>query len=161
MLKAALGDLRKTCVWMAFFAASFVFMYLGIVLLTKFLFLYFRGFIPDFSPYIIRAVFYPMAALSVWASFYVKKRRYSVERLKVALKKPEEIIKYLLITFIILVSLAEAPLICGFFLFFLGAMFLDFYILAAASLVMVFLCVPDVEMLEQRIKEAIKGKSTR
>lgn len=158
MLRKALDDLRKSCFWMSVFASFFVFMYLGVVLLTKFMFVYFSGFVPDIDPNIFRALFYPLAALSVWAAFFIKKRRDSVERLKAAIaKKPDEVIKYLLITFIISVTLAFSPLICGFFMFFLGAMFIDFYILAAVSLALVFTSIPKPDFLEERIKDALKG----
>jgi hypothetical protein len=119
MIRTALEDLRRSCIWMSFFAASFVFMYLGVVLLTKFRFTYFQGYLLEADPGMLRAVFYLLAGASVWLGVYMKKKRASRERLAAALKEPSSLLRYLLVTFIFAVALALVPLLSGFFLFFL------------------------------------------
>lgn len=157
MIRTALEDLRRSCVWMSFFAASFVFMYLGVVLLTKFRFVYFQGYLLEADPNLLRVVFYLLAVASVFAGVFMRKKRASKERLSAALKDSSALIKHLLVTFILAVALALIPLLSGFFLFFLGALYTDFYLLAAASLVLIYMSVPRIDFWEARIKDAVKG----
>lgn len=157
MIRAALEDLRRSCIWMSFFAASFVFMYLGVVLLTRFRFTYFQGYLLEADPGLLRAVFYLLAGASVWLGVYMKRKRASRERLTAALMEPSSLLRHLLVTFIFAVALALVPLLSGFFLFFLGAMFIDFYLLAALSLVLIYMSVPRVEFWEERITDALKS----
>lgn len=157
MIRTALEDLRRSCIWMSFFAASFVLMYLGVVLLTKYRFVYFHGYLLEADPNLLRAVFYLLACASLWAGAVMKKKRASKERLSAALKDSSALLRHLLVTFIFAVALALVPLLSGFFLFFLGALYIDFYILAAISLALIYLSVPRVEFWESRIKGAIKG----
>lgn len=157
MIRAALEDLRRSCIWMSFFAVSFVFMYLGVVLLTKYRFTYFQGYLLEADPTILRLVFYLLAGASVWAGISLKKKRASRGRLAAALQEPSALLRHLLLTFIFAVALALVPLLSGFFLFFLGAMYIDFYVLAAVSLVLIYLSVPRVEFWEERIKDSLKG----
>ncbi len=157
MIRTALEDLRRSCIWMSFFAVSFVFMYLGVVLLTKYRFTYFQGYLLEADPSMLRLIFYLVAGASVWAGISVKKKRASMERLTAALREPSALLRHLLVTFIFAVSLALVPLLSGFFLFFLGAMYLDFYVLAVLSLVLIYLSVPRVEFWEERIKDLMKA----
>jgi len=79
------ATLRRTCVMMAVFAGSFILVYGGVVALTKFVYIYFRGFIPDFNENILRAIFYALSIGSFAASRFLYKKRYSPEGLKARL----------------------------------------------------------------------------
>ena len=150
-------SLRRTCIMMAVFAGSFIFIYGGVVALTKFVYIYFRGFIPDFNENILRAVFYAVSIASFAAFRILSRKRYSPEGLRGRLKDPDTLVKHLLMTPVIGMALAEAVLISAFFLFFLSAMYIDFIILALLSSAMIIMSVPGVQFLENRVNEAGKG----
>lgn len=147
-------SLRRTCIMMAIFAGSFILVYGGVVALTKFVYIYFRGFIPDFNENILRAIFYSISVASFIAFRVLFKKRYSPVGLGSRLKEPDSLLRYLLMTPVIGMALAEAVLISAFFLFFLSAMYIDFIILAALSSVMIFMSIPGVEFLENKVNEA-------
>lgn len=150
-------SLRRTCMMMAIFAGSFILVYGGVVALTKFVYIYFRGFIPDFNENILRAIFYALSIVSFAASRFLYKKRYSPEGLKARLKDPDALVRHLLMTPVIGMALAEAVLISAFFLFFLSAMYVDFIILAILSAVMIITSIPGVQFLESRVSEASRG----
>jgi len=142
---------RRTCVMIAVFAASFILVYAGVVALTKFVYVYFRGFIPEFSENALRAIFYPVAVASFAFSRAVYKRRYSPEAISARSSTPDLLVKHLLMTHVIGMALAELVLICAFFLFFLSAMYLDFIVLALLSAVTIVMGVPSVEFLDSKL----------
>lgn len=148
------ATLRRTCMMMAVFAASFILVYGGVVALTKFVYIYFRGFIPEFNENILRAVFYAISIASFFVSREIAKRRYSPESLKTRLDDPDTLVRYILLTPVIGMAFGEAVLVCAFFLFFLSAMYVDFIILALLSLFMIIKSVPKAEFLEDRVNEA-------
>jgi hypothetical protein len=150
-------SLRRTCMMMAIFAGSFILVYGGVVALTKFVYIYFRGFIPDFNENILRAIFYALSIGSFAASRFLYRKRYSPEGLKARLKDPDALVRHLLMTPVIGMALAEAVLISAFFLFFLSAMYVDFIILAILSAVMIITSIPGVQFLESRVNEASRG----
>lgn len=152
------ATLRRTCMMMAFFAASFILVYGGVVALTKFVYVYFRGFIPDFSENLLRAAFYGISAASFFASRAISKKRYSPESLKTRLGDADALVRHLVLTPVIGMAFAEVVLISAFFLFFLSAMYVDFIILAACSLAMIAWSVPGVKFLEERVNAA-RGSS--
>ncbi len=155
---------RRTCVMIAVFAASFIVVYAGVVALTKFVYVYFRGFLPELNENILRAVFYAIAIASFAAFRVIFKRRYSPQALVPRLKDPDGLVRHLLMTHVIGVALAEAVLICAFFLFFLSAMYVDFVILALLSLLIIILSVPGLGFLENRInslKNPVDSRSGR
>jgi hypothetical protein len=139
---------------MAVFAGSFIFVYGGVVALTKFVYIYFRGFIPDFNENILRAVFYSLSAASFAVFRILTKKRYSPQAIRGRLKDADTLVKHLLMTPVIGMALAEAVLVCAFFLFFLSAMYIDFIILAILSLLMIIMSVPGLKFLEDRVNEA-------
>lgn len=151
-------SLRRTNIMMAVFAGSFILVYGGVVALTKFVYIYFRGFIPDFNENILRAVFYAISIASFAAFRIVLKRRYSPVGLGNRLKDPDGLLRYLLMTPVIGMALGEAVLISAFFLFFLSAMYIDFIILALLSSVMIFMSIPGVQFLENKVNEAGKSR---
>jgi len=131
MEKEIIKGIRRSVTLLAVFAAAFVLMYSGVVILVKFLYIYFQGFIPDFNENILRAVFYGLSALSVAAAALISKARYSPEKVRNRAVDAEALLRYLLITPVISMAFAEAVLIFGFFLFFLSALYVDFFALAA------------------------------
>ena len=151
-------SLRRTCIMMAVFAGSFILVYGGVVALTKFVYIYFRGFIPDFNENILRAIFYGASIASLVAFRIILKKRYSPVGLRSRLKDPDSLLRYLLMTPVIGMALAEAVLISAFFLFFLSAMYIDFIILALLSSVMIVMSVPGVQFLENKVDEARKTR---
>ncbi|MBI2400437.1 MAG: hypothetical protein HYV23_05185 [Deltaproteobacteria bacterium] len=151
-------SLRRTCIMMAIFAGSFILVYGGVVALTKFVYIYFRGFIPDFNENILRAVFYAISIASFIAFRILSRKRYSPVSLGSRLKDPDGLLRYLLMTPVIGMALAEAVLISAFFLFFLSAMYIDFIILALLSSVMIFMSIPGVQFLENKLNEAGKSR---
>lgn len=148
---------RRTCIMIAVLAGSFIAVYAGVVALTKFVYVYFRGFIPEFNENILRVIFYALAFCSFAAFRVVFKKRYSAEKLGARLKDPDGLVRYLLMTHVIGMALAESVLICAFFLFFLSAMYVDFTILALLSGAIIFMSVPGVDFLESKIKDASKA----
>lgn len=151
-------SLRRTCIMMAVFAGSFILVYGGVVALTKFVYIYFRGFIPDFNENILRAVFYGTSIASFAAFRILLRKRYSPVGLRSRLKDPDSLLRYLLMTPIIGMALGEAVLISAFFLFFLSAMYIDFIILAFLSSLMIAMSVPGVQFLENKVNEARKSR---
>jgi hypothetical protein len=151
-------SLRRTCIMMAVFAGSFILVYGGVVALTKFVYIYFRGFIPDFNENILRAIFYGASIASLAAFRVILRKRYSPAGLGSRLKDPDSLLRYLLMTPVIGMALGEAVLISAFFLFFLSAMYIDFIILALLSSVMIFMSVPGVQFLENKVNEARKSR---
>lgn len=151
-------SLRRTSIMMAVFAGSFILVYGGVVALTKFVYIYFRGFIPDFNENILRAVFYSVSITSFFASRTLYRKRYSPESLRGRMKDPDSLVRHLLMTPVLGMALAEAVLISAFFLFFLSAMYIDFIILAILSSVMIIMSVPGVQFLENRVLEAGKDR---
>lgn len=149
-----LVSFRRTCVMIALFAASFILVYAGVVALTKFVYVYFRGFVPDFNENALRAIFYPVAVASFAVFRAVFKRRYSPGAIGARSSSPDLLVKHLLMTHVIGMALAELVLVCAFFLFFLGAMYVDFIVLALLSAVMIVMGVPSVEFLDSRINQA-------
>lgn len=145
---------RRTCVMIAVFAASFILVYAGVVALTKFVYVYFRGFIPEFSENALRAIFYPVAIASFVFFRIVFKKRYSPEAIGPLTSTPDALVKHLLMTHVIGMALAEIVLICAFFLFFLSAMYADFIVLALLSAVTIVMGVPSVEFLESKISSS-------
>ncbi|OIJ74494.1 MAG: hypothetical protein A2V21_309635 [Deltaproteobacteria bacterium GWC2_55_46] len=154
MERELLAGLRRSCLLMAVFAASFVMMYAGVVLLTKFLYIYFQGFTPEFSEHLLRAIFYGLSALTIAVSVSVSRRRYSKEGLKGKTSDIDALVRHLVLTPVISMAFAEAVLIFGFFLFFLSAMYVDFSLLAAVSFIMILWSVPSVGFLEDSLKKA-------
>ena len=150
-MNEVLREFRKSSLWMGFFAGTFIFMYLGVVLIIKYAFIYFEGFIPGFSKTILRAVIYAVIAASVAFLFHLRKRRYSREALNLHKGDIHELVKHLVNTVIFLIALSEVPLISGFFLFFLGAMYYDFYFMAALTAALLYTSIPTVEFLEKRL----------
>lgn len=146
--------MRRTSIVMAVFAASFILMYAGVVLLIKFLYVYFRGFIPEFNGHLLRGIFYGLSALTIALSAAVSKKRYSPEGLRPRFTDIDALLKHLLLTPVISMAFAEAVLIYGFFLFFLRAMYLDFFVLATVSLAMIVWSVPSKESVSECIKKA-------
>lgn len=157
MDRQILAGLRKSCITMALFAGSFVLVYSGVVALTKFVYIYFRGFIPEFNEQVLRAVFYALSAGAYLLSAWLRRRRYSPGSLKAHIADPDSMIRHLLLTAVIGMAMAEAVLICGFFLFFLSAMYVDYVILALLSSWMLFESVPKVSFLEEALSRARKG----
>lgn len=151
-------SLRRTSVMMAAFAGSFILVYGGVVALTKFVYIYFRGFIPDFNENVLRAVFYGLSIAAFAASRVLLKKRYQPDSLRGRMKDPDTLVRYLLMTPVIGMALAEAVLVCAFFLFFLSAMYLDFIILAALSAAMIYLSVPSVQSVEDSVSKASNGR---
>lgn len=148
------ATLRRTCVMMAIFAGSFILVYGGVVALTKFVYIYFRGFIPDFNENILRAIFYGLSVASFVLSRAISKKRYSPQALKPKLSDPDTLVRYLLLTPVLGMAFAEAVLICAFFLFFLSAMYVDFVILALFSAYIIISSVPSAQFLEVKVREA-------
>jgi len=151
-------SLRRTSVMMALFAGSFILVYGGVVALTKFVYIYFRGFIPEFNENVLRAVFYGLSIASFAASRALLKRRYLPEALRGRLNDPDALVRHLLMTPVIGMALAEAVLIFAFFLFFLSAMYLDFIVLAALSAAMIYMSVPAAQFLEESVVQASRGR---
>lgn len=151
-------SLRRTCIMMAVFAGSFILVYGGVVALTKFVYIYFRGFIPDFNENILRAIFYGTSIASLAAFRIILKKRYSPESLGSRLKDPDGLLRHLLMTPVIGMAMAEAVLISAFFLFFLSAMYIDFIILAILASVMIIMSIPGVKFLENKVNEAGKSR---
>lgn len=154
MHREVLVNLRRSLILMGVFAASFVLVYTGVVALTKFVYIYFRGFIPEYNENILRVIFYSAALAALGLSFYISGRRYSPGALKPRMGDPETLVRHLLITPVIAMAFAEAVLICGFFLFFLSAMYADYFILCAASLAMIVRSVPKVDFLDEMLRRA-------
>lgn len=151
MKEAIIKELRKTSVWMVFFAGFFVLMYAGVVLLTNSQFIYFKGYLPDTDKTVLRAIFYGLTAVSAYIFIRLRKKRYSKETLNAFSGSLDDLMRHLVLTVAFSVSLAEAPLISGFFLFFLGAMYLDFFILAAVAVAFIIISVPGVKFLSDRL----------
>lgn len=145
----------------AVFAASFVFMYAGVVVLLKYLYIYFRGFSPDLSEHLLRGIFYGLSAVAIGASAAVSKRRYSSEALRSIVCEPDALVRHLVLTPVISMLLAEAVLIFGFFLFFLSAMYVDFFILASISFALILWSIPSISYLEEVLEKARGGGPSR
>lgn len=152
-----LSGLRRSSVTVAVFAASFVFMYAGVVVLLKYLYVYFRGFSPDLSEHLLRGVFYGLSAAAIGASAVISKRRYSAEALRDKIDEADSLVRHLVLTPVISMLFAEAVLIFGFFLFFLSAMYVDFFMLAAISFALIIWSVPSVGFLEEVLEKARGG----
>lgn len=152
-----LSGLRRSSIMVAVFAAFFIFMYAGVVVLLKYQYIYFRGFSPDVNEHLLRGVFYGLSAVAIGASAVISKRRYSVEALRPKASEPDTLMRHLVMTPVISMLLAESVLIFGFFLFFLSAMYVDFFILAAVSFALIIWSVPSVDFLEESIKNAGSG----
>lgn len=148
-------DIRRSIMLIAVFAAAFVLMYAGVVILTKFLYIYFRGFIPDFNENMLRAVFYGLSAIAIAAAVLISKARYAPENLRPKASDAEALLRHLLITPVITMASAEAVLIFGFFLFFLSAMYADFFVLAAVSLGLIVWSVPSAAFIERILKDSL------
>jgi len=151
MKEAIIKELRKTSIWMVFFASFFVLMYAGVVLLTNSQYIYFKGYLPDTDKTVLRAIFYGLTAVSVYIFIRLRKKRYSKETLNAFSGSLDDLMRHLVLTVAFSISLAEAPLISGFFLFFLGAMYLDFFILAAVAVAFIIISVPGVKFLSDRL----------
>lgn len=151
MKEAIIKELRKTSIWMVFFAGFFVLMYTGVVLLTSTQYIYFKGYLPDTDKTVLRAVFYGFTAVSVYVFVRLRKKRYSKEALNAFSTSIDDLMRHLVLTVAFSMSLAEVPLICGFFLFFLGAMYLDFFILASVAVAFIIRSVPGVKFLSGRL----------
>lgn len=154
MNKELYATLRRTCIMMAVFAGSFILVYGGVVALTKFVYIYFRGFIPDFNENILRLIFYGISIGSFFGNRAIAKKRYSPDALKTRLSDADNLVRYLLLTPVIGMAFAEAVLVSAFFLFFLSAMYIDFIILAVFSLFMIVKSVPGAEFLEEKVTQA-------
>jgi len=148
--------IRRSIMLVGVFAAAFVLMYAGVVILTKFLYIYFRGFIPDFSETLLRAVFYGLSAASIAAAVAISKARYAHDKLRARASDAEVLLRHLLITPVITMAFAEAVLIFGFFLFFLSAMYVDFFIHAAFSIVLIAWSIPSESRLESILMDAVQ-----
>lgn len=155
MEKEIATNLRRSSMMIALFAASFIAMYVGVALLTRYLYIYFKGFIPDVSELLLRVIFYGLSIGLALLSAYVARRRYSARALA-GLADIDALARHLLLTPVISMAFAEAVLISGFFLFFLSAMYVDFFLLAAAALAMIVASVPSESFLEERLKGAVK-----
>lgn len=156
MNRETLEDIRKTCIWISLLAASFALMYFGVVLIIKYTYIYFRGFTPAADKLLLRVVFFGISAASVLFMRVFSKKRYSKERLKKSLSDPDDFVRSVIMTAGVAIFIGEVPLICGFFLFFLRAMYFDFYILAVVSVIAVLSNIPSVSFLQEKIKEADK-----
>lgn len=146
-----LKELRRSSLWMGAFAGSFILMYLGVVLIIKYVFIYFEGFVPDANKMLLRAPFYVVSAAAGAFFFYLKEKRYSPKKLEPLKRDLNELVRHLVNTVIFLIALSEIPLLCGFFLFFLGAMYVDFYVLAALTAALLYLSIPTAGFLESKI----------
>ncbi len=155
MDKEIIQGIRRSIILIGVFAAAFVLMYAGVVVLIKFLYIYFRGFIPDFSENVLRAVFYGLSAASIAAAVAISKARYAPEKVRSKASDAEALLRHILITPVISMALAEAVLIFGFCLFFLSAMYVDFYIHALLSLGLIAWSVPSEAFLERMLKESL------
>lgn len=151
MKEAVIKEVRKTSLWIAFFAGFFIIMYTGVVLLVKSKFIYFKGYVPGADKMILRAIFYGFAAVSVYVFVWLQKKRYSKATLKALTVSIDDLMKHLILSVAFSVSLAEVPLISGFFLFFLGAMYADFFILAAVAVIFVLMGIPGTKFLSERL----------
>ncbi|MBZ0219492.1 MAG: hypothetical protein K8I01_03550 [Candidatus Methylomirabilis sp.] len=149
-----LSGLRRSSVMVAVFAASFVFMYAGVVVLLKYLYIYFRGFSPGMSEHLLRGIFYGLSAVAIGASASISRRRYSKEALKARVNEADSLMRHLVLTPVISMLFAEAVLIFGFFLFFLSAMYVDFFLLAAISLSLIIWSIPSIDFLEEALEKA-------
>lgn len=150
--------IRKSSIWMGGFATAFVVMYSGIVLSSWFFYRFFMGFTPGADRNLLRLVFYGISVLAAVIIFYIRKKRTSAVELKKAATDEHALIKHIFATLAISFSVSEAPLIAGFFLFFLSAMYMDFFVLAALSIILIFLNIQKVEFWEERLKAAKEGR---
>lgn len=152
-----LSDLRRSSVMVAVFAALFVFMYAGVVLLLKYLYIYFRGFSPEASEHLLRGIFYGLSAAAIGASAAISNRRYSKEALRALVGDADALMRHLVLTPVISMLFAEAVLIFGFCLFFLKAMYLDFLILASISLGLIIWSIPTMDFLRETVNKTGAG----
>lgn len=151
MKEAIIKELRKTSVWMGFFAGFFVLMYTGVVLLTSSQYIYFKGYLPDTDKTVLRVIFYGLTAVSVYIFIWLRKKRYSKETLNAFAGSIDDLMRHLILSAAFSLSMAEAPLISGFFLFFLGAMYLDFFILTAVAVAFIVKSIPGRKFLSERL----------
>ena len=148
------GQIRKSCIWMGAFAASFVAMYVGIVAFISFQFKYFGGYAPDIDHLVLRAAAYGAAVVAVALLFYTKRKRNLESASRRAAQNFYEDIKFFINTVILSMALSEVPLICGFFMFFLGGLYWDFFALAAISILLVILNMPTRGLISKTLTRA-------
>lgn len=154
------SELRRASLWIALFAAFFVVMYSSVVLLTYYAYPTFIGYLPDTSKHTLRVIFYPLAAASAWFISGFKKKRFSPDKLAAISEDPSELVRHIIITVVVLISLAEVPLICGFLIFFLGNLYQDFVILAVATLFLIVSGVRSIAPVEAFIRKAANGQDS-
>ena len=149
-----LRQLRKSCVWIASFAAMFVLMYFTLVMLLKYSLLSFAGLVPDVNKNLLRLVFYGLSATCAVGLVFYKKRRYSKAKCPVS-GDGRALARHIFNTFVLATAIAQGPAICGFFLVFLGELYFDFYLLSVFSLVLIYTNIPTERFLEKQIKNAV------
>ncbi len=149
-----LESTRKSCVWMALFMLGIVVVYLGVVMLGRNVYIYFKGYAGEGYREWLRVLFYGIAMADVVFLYWIKGRRLDKERLARFIDDQYELIRYLLNTTMLTYALAEVPAICGLLLFFFGKYFGDFCVLALTSVALVLLNIPSVRGWEERIRSA-------
>ena len=128
-----------------------VFVYWGLVELTKNVYIYFKGYVPGADVGVVRAVFYTLAGLGVFATVFFKKRFFSKERFVAHKNNDDELQHYLIGRSIYVFLIAEIPATSGFFMYFISLLHWDFYLLAVISLVLIYLNIPTVRYWEERL----------
>jgi len=155
MKEAIINEIRKTSVWMVFFAGFFIVMYTGVVLLTSTQYIYFKGYFKGADKAVLRIIFYGITALSIYAYARLQKKRYSKETLSSFSGSIDDLMRHLVLTVAFSLSLAVVPLVSGFLLFFFGAMYTDYFILAALAVFFVVKGVPGRKFLSGRLSGVV------
>lgn len=146
---------RKTCIWIAAFAAMFVMMCFILAMLVKFTLFSFDGFLPDVDKNIIRLAFYGLSAACLAGLVYYKKKRYSRAALNPISRNGYDLIKHMLNTFMAAMAISEGPAVCGLLMVFIAKLYLDFYLLSTLTLALIFTGIPTVKLLEKRLTNAL------
>lgn len=154
MNKEIFDQIRKSCIWMGAFAASFVAMYVGIVAFISFQFRFFGGYAPDIGHLALRTAAYGAAAAAIAVLFYLKRKRNLESASRRTAQNFYEDIKFFVNTVVLSLALSEVPLICGFFMFFLGGLYWDFFALAALSLILIIANVPGSGFISKSLNRA-------
>lgn len=140
--RESLDDISRTCRWLAVFLIGFVGFYLGVVLILQNVYTRFSGLLPESSPWALRIILYTISILSIVIGETYRKKRFRDEALKKNAQDRDGFVKYILYASAVSMLFAEVSLLCGFFLFFLRAMYLDFYILAGAAVIFILRALP-------------------
>ncbi|HHL38968.1 MAG TPA: hypothetical protein ENJ37_00505 [Deltaproteobacteria bacterium] len=149
--------LEKTSKATRYFAAALVFViliYLGLVMLGRNVYIYFKGYGGGVDPLFLRFVFYGAALSSAAVVEVYKKRQLSAARLAGLLDDQGAMVRHLLSTAFISLALSNIPAVCGLLIYFFGLLFGDFFVLAGFSLVLLAYNIPTVRYWERRIAAA-------